>query len=298
MSFKIEKGIPVTRPSGLRHLAAVAAFVLILTPNISAAVERPEHLVLKWQDKFSGDKLDNKKWRTGLAPSNQVKLRSGNLILTASGTSATDRRAGSVRSADTAHLNGWKGATRKGEKYQGPTFQSEGWLEIRMKASDVRGVMSEIVLWTDYQAIPEDSVDRWVGEIDVAEAKGHKPHEVWVSTHSWFYPGWKAPPINGLQNDTAPITRQRYATYVLWWSVEGAPEDFLRVYVNGYLRHERDLSTAPIEVFGAPFSVTMSCWVVAHGGWGGEQGVDWAKLPAEMQVDYVRFYGPREEERR
>ena len=265
-----------------------AAFLLLVSAGAADAFERPTYYKLRWADEFS--KLDKKKWRCH----EQVAISKGSLRLTASGTFSANRRSGGCRSADTGHLNSWKGQTRKGEAYQGPTFAPEGWLEFRMRTADVRGVMSEIVLWSNWLQIPDDSVDRWIAEIDIAEAKGHTPYEVWISTHAWRFPNWTTPKIDSLQNDTAPITRGRYATYVLHWSITGAPEDFLRVYVNGYLRHERDLLTAPSEVFGAPLSITMGAWIPNEGQWGAEEGVDWGRASkgAHMYVDWVRYYAP------
>jgi hypothetical protein len=271
----------------LSLLLAPLLALILLWPGAAEAIARPAGYKLRWSDEFS--KFDATKWRC----QGQVAISKGALRLTASGTSPTHRKSGGCRSADNAYLNSWGvKATRKGESYKGPTVQSEGWLEIRMMAAPVRGVMSEIPLYSDWLQIPADSADRWVAEIDMPEVKGHKPYEAWVSTHARRWPNWTAPPIDSLQNNTAPITTQRYATYVLHWSVLGAPTDFLRVYVNGYLRHTRDLSRAPWQVFAFPFSITMSCWVVANSGWGGEQGVDWARLPTSMYVDWVRFYTP------
>jgi len=188
-----------------------------------------------------------------------------------------------VRSGDTLYLDWWKG--RRGAR----KLFEPGWLEVRVKASDVRGVMSEVVLWTDYQAIPSGTSDRFLGEIDLLEARGLEPTTAWSATHHIRYPNWQLPTINHSQGGPYRIVRQKFHTYTVHWSA-----DFVRIYVDGRLRHERNMGGDPTRIFGYPMALTMGCWVATtNDGWAGARGVDYRRLPTQMEVDYVRYYAPR-----
>jgi beta-glucanase (GH16 family) len=266
----------------VKTIALIAAAFLLASSVADAAQQRPPEYRLRWADEFNGNKLDTSKWRAE-PRAGQVSVARGNLRLTASGKDAGSVRNGSVRSGDTRYLNSWKGKTGANKLFSGP-----GWMEFRVRTPDVAGVMGQMVLWTDWQQYPVDSVDRFIGEIDVAEARGHEPYAVWTSSHAWFYPEWTSPPIGFRQGAQSGIYRQRYHTYVVWWSA-----DFVRIYVNGTLRHERQMVGDPAPVYGSPFAITMSCWVSATpNSWSSPKGVDWSRLPAHMDVDYVRYYAP------
>ena len=254
----------------------------------------PAGYQLLFSDEFPGSSLDTTKWRAednGTSDPSRVTVSGGQLILRATGTSHSpdDRLTAGVRSSDTDHLGTWKG-------YKGlyRMLPAPGWLDIRMQASEIRGVMSEIVIWTDFFSPSGLSWadTMYYGEMDLIELVGRTPTLARFDSHAWTRLANDSRPDNAGPNSTLDIAAGASHQWVAHWDY-----NFVHFYVDGVLGHVRDMSDDPYSggIFGYPTTIAMNCFIFEADN---PFGIDWAALAAgegggpgaRMAVDYVRFY--------
>jgi len=133
-----------------------------------------------------------------------------------------------------------------------------------------------------------DGAPGWpaLGEIDIMEHVGWDEGVVHGTIHTKAY-NHVAHTQRGAQTKLADVCGA-WHVYQLDWNA-----DRILIGVDGhaYMRfdndHKHDFATWP---FDKPQYLILN---LAIGGWGGQQGVDPAALPARMAVDYVRVWQKR-----
>jgi len=143
---------------------------------------------------------------------------------------------------------------------QGLHEQLYGKFEIRAKLPLGQGLLPAIwLLPTDHSAFPE---------IDIAEMLGQLPNEIWHVVH-------KGPDEKDYAV-TANIDGSDWHIYTLDWS-----KDEIVFYIDGIERFKTDNF--------ANTSMYLLMNVTVGGVWVGDPTNE-TKLPAHMEVDYVRIY--------
>ncbi|MBQ4439619.1 MAG: glycoside hydrolase family 16 protein [Kiritimatiellae bacterium] len=253
---------------------ALAAFV----PAVAAgAPSKPLEFKLQFTDNFDGSKLNSRIWKRMERPawggSDWIKhmsprpdlseVKGGMLAL--KGVKNTD-----LESDARPYLTG--GITTKdllNMKY--------GKVEARIRFKGARGA------WPAFWMMPQDSPNGWLagGEIDIFEYLNydnfvyHTIHSSWTRVH----------PNDPPRTNNAEIKPEAWNIYALEWT-----PDKLVWRVNGKITHAYEKKTG-VEgegqwPFDAPFYIMLDMQL--GGAWVGS--VDESTLPAEMQVDWVKFY--------
>lgn len=203
------------------------------------------------------------------------------LIQTVTGTNQNDLVHSHLRSADVTPIAWDDGYLQIDNRLFG-----YGRLDIRMKASSVRGIMSSAFTFTDWLNLSGNS---WfAGETDLAEVIGYDADTAYCSTHHWEWENdFAGSRIDLGQTDFVEFAEGQFHVYSAIWA-----EDSVRVLVDGQQVHQRDMSgDGQPGVFGQSRGIILDTWAVySTAWWGGEQGVDYAALPAVCEVDYVRWY--------
>ena len=174
-------------------------------------------------------------------------------------------------------------------KYNGQVISSRmntrvsweyGYMEASIKLPKGKGT------WPAFWMMPDDQSLGWpkCGEIDIMEEVGVDPNITSSSIHCESYNH-----VKGTQKTASRTTagaEDEFHTYALEWT-----PNYIKTYVDGVLLLNfpndgaGNVSTWP---FNKKFYITLN---LAWGGdWGGYAGVDESKLPATMQVDYVRVF--------
>ena len=244
-------------------------------------IPAPEGYQLVWHDEFSGSELDASAWRHEVKSPGWVNNELQYYVNgSADGKPVTSVADGKL--TITAFLSG-------GKVYSGRIYAGEhtGWtygiFEARIKLPKGRGT------WPAFWMMPVDndfSANPWprCGEIDIMEEVGYHPNYTSSSIHCESYNH-----VMGTQKTAERFTsgaEDEYHVYRLEWT-----PDAIITYVddNRLLYFPNDgagnVSTWP---FNRPFYIILN---LAWGGsWGGQQGVDESRLPAEYQIDYVRVF--------
>ncbi|MBY8829735.1 glycoside hydrolase family 16 protein [Hephaestia mangrovi] len=141
--------------------------------------------------------------------------------------------------------------------------QTYGYFEMRAKWSRGKG------LWPAFWLLPASG--GWPPEIDIMEAHGDKPRQIFQSVHSKS--------INSITKTVRMIDpAQQYHTYGLLWTPEN---------VDYYIDGEK---TASIPT---PADMHQPMYLVANlavgGGWPGDPDAA-TQFPATMQIDYIRAW--------
>lgn len=256
----------------MKRLSYILLLVLLFAG--SEACARGYRLV--WKETFNGSAIDETKWsRISRGKPDWCKhmskhdalyeVKRGKLVLRALENNGVDP-------ADTAKF------ITGGVCSQNKATITYGKVEVRAKLPDAQSV------WPAIWMLPQ--AGRWPdgGEIDIMEHLNHdKIIYQTVHTHYTYTLGKGENPPHG---STAPIRPGRYNVY----GVE-ILKDCLRFYVNGKLTMtypkvpELDPELAQYP-FGTPFYLLIDMQI--GGAWiGPAEGTD---LPAEMSVDWVKFY--------
>jgi beta-glucanase (GH16 family) len=259
----------------------VAAFLGVLLPVSMSAAEPEWKLV--WSDEFNGEKLDYSQWGVEVnafgggnnelqlytdRPEN-VRVEKGHLVIEArrdrpniQGT-LREYSSGRVR---TKHRGDWQ----------------YGRIEVRAKLPAGQGIWSALwMLPTDEKYGP------WAasGEIDIMEMVGHEPSKVLGTLH--YGDTW---PNNKHTGQTFELPNGTFAedfhTFAIEWN-----EGEIRWLVDGKLYQTQNQWNSRNADFPAPFDqpfhLVMN--VAVGGNLPGPPNAQ-TKLPAQMQVDYVRIY--------
>ena len=121
------------------------------------------------------------------------------------------------------------------------------------------------------------------GEIDIMEEVGFQPTTVYGTVHS--------PYSERVQDheggpDQVPDLCSAFHNYQVDWR-----PDSITFLVDGVPFYHRDRpANATIDNWPFDQPEYMILNVAIGGAWGGQHGIDDSKLPAQMQVDYVRVY--------
>lgn len=154
-----------------------------------------------------------------------------------------------------------------------------GYFEARLKLPVGKGT------WPAFWMMPKEG-RHWphCGEIDIMEEVGYDPNVVLSTIHCGAYNHVKGTQKSG--KETVPTAQTEFHVYAVEWT-----EDFIKGYVDGkcYFTFEND-HTGNTETwpFDKPFYLKLNlAW---GGGWGGAQGIDESCLPATYEIDYVRVF--------
>ena len=155
-----------------------------------------------------------------------------------------------------------------------------GRVEVSAKLPAGRGMWPAIWLLSNTSAYGD-----WPksGEIDVMENVGYDPNPVYFTIHTQLYNG-----AIGTQkgaNKSIADNSTAFHKYRMDWTpyaIRGYYDDtLLFIYIN-------DGNGSASWPFDQKFHLLMN--IAVGGNWGGIKGVDNSAFPANMQVDYVRFY--------
>ena len=285
----------MTRPRSLAALAALA--LAVLTGGCDNSVDQvvpdaeatPEGWALVWSDEFDGDGLDPAKWDIQLgdgcdlgicgwgngefqnytaAPEN-LAVADGRLTIT-----ARQRVAGT----DTTYTSARVRTLGKGD-------WTYGRFEVKARLPTGQGLWPAIWL-----LFSEDTYGGWAasGEIDIMEAIGSEPGEVFGTIHyGGQFPGnvFSSTPF---ELAFGTFDERPYVFAVEW------EEGEIRWYVNNVLyatKTSADWFTTGSDRPSAPFDhdFHLILNVAVGGNLPGAPGPD-TTFPQSMEVDYVRVY--------
>lgn len=264
----------------------------------------PLHWKLTWSDEFEGDAIDPKKWAHQVG--NGYTTKSGEYVpgwgnkelefYTASKQNSFVKD-GHLHIVAIKEITEGFGYTSARLHTKGLFSQVYGRFEIRAKLPQGRG------LWPAIWLLPEnDEYGGWAasGEIDIMEAKGQNPFNVFGTLHfggSWpdnlhtgseflFPEGqsisqfhtyaieWDEKVIKWFVDDT------NYLTITDWYSL-------MRENPNNQVKGAPSLRTSKPAPFDKPFHILLN---LAVGGDFLGSPDDQTRFPSEMLVDFVRVY--------
>lgn len=154
-----------------------------------------------------------------------------------------------------------------------------GYFEARLKFPQGKGTWPAFwMLPVNFNAWPDD------GEIDIVEEVGYRPNWVRASIHCKAYNHVEG--THKTKEKYIKTAESDFHVCAVEWT-----ENYIKAYVDGknyltfYNDGKNEKSTWP---FNVPFYLKLN---LAWGGnWGGSQGVDETKLPATLEIDYVRVF--------
>lgn len=189
----------------------------------------------------------------------------------------------------------------KKEKYQNKEYTSclintrdkynfkYGRIEIKAKIPKGRGTWP--ALWLIGH--PENREIRWpaCGEIDLMEHVGYNSNFI----NCWFHTQTCNHRFNTQRGGRIYVKDvcEKFHVYALEWT-----KDFIDVYVDDvrtYSLSKKENDTYKEWPFDHPYSLIMN--IAIGGEWGGSRGVDDSIFPVVMEVDYVRYYKIKNEEK-
>ena len=273
--------------------------------------DAPAGWKLAWSDEFNGQALDPAKWDFDLG--NGFYNYDANVWIGGWGNGElqyyTREPSNAFLKDGLLHIRavkeardgcGYTSARLKSRKRDGtPLFEARyGRFEFRAKLPVGKG------LWPALWLLPQDEAyGSWPasGEIDVLEARGHEPDKVTGAIH--FGSRW---PANTFVNFSyvlpAGASVDAFHVYALEWE-----PGVIRWYTDGQLtkscdfwwscskvaegkglapKQESDLNPWPAP-FDRPFYLILN--LAVGGQFGGNPDAK-TPFPAEMQVDYVRYF--------
>jgi len=231
---------------------------------------------LVWHDEFNGTAL-SADWTHEVKPKFWVNRELQNYVAinTPSGKKVTEVSDGTLK------LTALK---EDGEVYSGRVYamRSSGWQYGYMEASIKLPVGKGT--WPAFWMMPTRGF-RWPadGEIDIMEEVGYNPNYVSSSLHATGH----------VHTNNTQVTHEMlqegaeggFHLYAIKWTPQN-----ITTYVDGRVQLSYDNpGTGKVDwPYDAPFYLILN---LAWGGaWGGMHGVDESRLPATMEIDYVRVY--------
>lgn len=154
-----------------------------------------------------------------------------------------------------------------------------GYFEARLKMSSGKGT------WPAFWMMPKNFT-AWPldGEIDIMEYVGYDPNVTHATVHTQAYNHT----IGTQKTSTKSVSNAEtsFHIYAIEWTA-----DKIVAYLDGvqYFTFNNDgTSNYNTWPFYKPFYLKLN---LAWGGnWGGAQGIDETKLPAQYEIDYVRVF--------
>ncbi|WP_160691242.1 carbohydrate binding domain-containing protein [Clostridium sp. C2-6-12] len=266
-------------------------------PNNENINKEQDKWKLVWSDEFNGNSLDTNKWSYQYGNGTEynavdwgnnekefytdknTKVEDGNLILEA-------------RKEETPILYGDKEYKYSSARIRtlGKYSKTYGKIEAAITMPAGQG------LWPAFWMLPDDNniYGRWAagGEIDIMEAKGRVPNNVWGTIH--FGKEWPNNTSSG-GHYTFPEGKDITGKHV--YAVEWEPGE-IRWYVDGELYYtannwfsQGDKEPAPYA-YPAPFDKNFHLILnfAVGGDYDGGLQPDESFKAAQMKVDYVRVY--------
>jgi beta-glucanase (GH16 family) len=121
------------------------------------------------------------------------------------------------------------------------------------------------------------------GEIDIMEHVGHDPAKVHFSVHTDAYN--HAIGTQKTTNRTIPTAMSDFHKYRVDWTPDAIKGYFDDELMFTFINEGKGHAVWP---FDKRFHILLN--IAVGGFWGGAQGVADSSFPAEMEVDYVRYY--------
>ena len=235
------------------------------------------HLV--WNDEFSQDSrdLNAQQWKHEVQKAGWVNNELQNYV----NTKSPDGKRVTEVSEGTLKITCFK---ENGKIYSGRVYGcvSTGWqygyVEAKIKLPSGKGTLPACwMMPVNCTAWPDD------GEIDIMEEVGYHPDYVSSSLHATGHVHSKGTQVT--KETYCKGAEGEYHVYGMEWTA-----DYFQFYVDGKkTRYYKNPGTGKVDwPYDAPFYVIFN---LAWGGsWGGQQGVDESKLPATLEVEYVRVF--------
>jgi beta-glucanase (GH16 family) len=156
-----------------------------------------------------------------------------------------------------------------------------GFIEVRAKLPC--GVGTWPAIWT--LSTPPQS--RWPddGEIDIMEHVGFDPGVVHGTVHTGAYNHTRGNHRSATTNVADACSE--FHRYQMTWS---SSRITVGVDDRNYFQYSNDSSGNAEWPFDSPQFLILN--IAVGGDWGGQQGVNDAIFPVQMEVDYVRVYQP------
>jgi beta-glucanase (GH16 family) len=178
-----------------------------------------------------------------------------------------------------------------GQKYtsarmltRGKASWTYGFFEIRAQLPCGKGTWPAI--WT----LPEDPAVEWPngGEIDIMEHVGFAPGEINHTIHTKAFNFGKG--SQKTSKYVVPDACQAMHRYQMLWT-----PNFILMGVDDLPKFifKKVKSQQSRWPFNQPHHLLFN--IAVGGSWGGQKGIDPKSFPAQMKIDYVRVYQPKEQ---
>jgi len=245
---------------------AVAVALLFFLPSFSVAAQKkatkaPElkGWYLIWNDEFTGEKVDRKKWYiedAALVKNNELQYYTPKNVYTKNGKL--------VLKSDKETMGGRAYTSGLVETKGRFTFQY-GRVEVRAKLPGTKG------LWPAHWMMPERG--SWPPEIDIMELVGSKPNVIHMTNHYGVHPHNRY----DTRIFAGPDYTKDFHVYALEWD-----ESELRWFIDGVQR-----SSVSRNVPREPFYIILN---TAVGGIMPGNPDATTVFPQYHEIDYVRVY--------
>ena len=280
-------------------LPAMAATLIVVTPDTSANAAGPKVLKLLWADEFNGKKgalPSSKSWEYDIGngygwgnaeleyytnkPANISTDGKGKLVISANRISDSQGNATDNSSATTQILNScWECQFTSAKIKSSRKVQFQyGRIEARMKVAAGEGT------WPAFWMLGSDLLDGnpWpeCGEIDIVETRGVEPSLVSAVLHG---PGYgKGPGVGGSYQNPAPLS-DAYHIYAIEWK---------KNKIDFYFNDRLISSETPTSVKPGRWVFNQKFYLILNLAMGGEYGgsIDPAINQTQLFVDYIRYF--------
>lgn len=179
---------------------------------------------------------------------------------------------------DKGRFRDWGGQAYTSARLVGRRALGYGFYEVRAKLPCGRGIWPAIWLLPDSGKWPDQ------GEIDVMEMVGWNPGVIHATLHSGAY-NHRLGTQRGAERRVSTSCTE-YHNYQLDWRPDAIT---IGVDGRGYMRVTNDRpGDHAAWPFTRPFQLILN--VAVGGDWGGQKGIDDARFPQAMRIDYVRYW--------
>jgi len=262
------------------------SFTLLLLTFIINTPLKAQEARLVWSDEFSDEGFpDPKKWTYDVGDhgwgNNELEYYSQTVLKNA--------RIENGKLIIEAHADASypKGYTSARLLTKGKAAWQYGYIEVKAKLPEGRGT------WPAIWMLPEENTHGgWPnsGEIDIMEHVGYDPGKVHGTVHTEAFNHKIDTQQGGFR--LVPDFSTEFHIYAINWTAEKI--DFL---IDGdiYFTFENTGNDYKEWPFDQPFHLILN--IAVGGGWGGAQGVATDIWPQRMEVDYVRVYDKKPEQR-
>ncbi|MBN1936065.1 MAG: glycoside hydrolase family 16 protein [Anaerolineae bacterium] len=155
-----------------------------------------------------------------------------------------------------------------------------GRIEVRAKLPTGKGMWPAIwMLGTNIDTVGWPAC----GEIDIMENVGFDPNRVYGSIHTSAYNHVNKTQKNASLTVSKPY--EEFHVYAVEWFA-----DHIDFFVDDrkYFTFKNEGAGVDVWPYDRPQYLILN--IAVGGSWGGQQGIDDAVFPQQMQIDYVRVY--------